>query len=204
MIGAATGQIRTQIKPGSDDLIQLDIPLHIFRHEANVTDYFSAEVQRLDGRRIHQNIEKVMGVEDRQPICGKARHCARWITRKTANVERDFIVEDTNAAAQHGSVTFERRPCKAGSRSKVTFICDPLIFESDSQIKAKVGTHAQAVLREADVLAVAGGDRSYAPEDDLLSECSVLAQDIHRPRRIIQIIADAVEVEAHFNLVLDA
>ena len=86
----------------------MNVPAQIFGNEAGIAARLAAEVERFDGLCVHQHVDEVAMVEHRHAVRVKARDGARRVAREAANVERHFVVEETDVAAHDRPVAFER------------------------------------------------------------------------------------------------
>src|SRR5258708_40801 len=129
MVRATSGQICPQLEPSGNNLIELNVPLKIFGDGTSFPAHSYSEVKWFYGWRIHQHVHKVMAVDYRHAVRGILRHDSRRIAPKTTNVQRDFVIEETDAATQDSSVALKERPRKTGAGREVAFLPNPLIFE---------------------------------------------------------------------------
>src|SRR5205085_7499922 len=183
VIGPARRQVRAQVKPRRDDLIQLNIPSQILRDEARACRS-SSEIERLNWRSVNEHVEEVGAINFSHAVCGVARHSARRIAREAAKVQRNFVVEESYAAAKDRSVAFKRRPCEACARRQVHLIGDALILVAQTKIETKIRAHEQPILREPNILSIIGFNQSRRSKDNALGQCSVLTQDVHGARSV--------------------
>src|SRR6266850_6887506 len=159
-----------------------------------------SEIKRKNRRRVYQDVSEAATIDDGETVRAVARYGTTGILIETANVQRDFIVKNSDAPAYHCAIAPERRPRKAGARRQVLFVGDPLVFITQAQIETQVRTHEPAILSEADVFAIACQNHGLLFEHDSLSQRSVCTEYVDRTRGVIQAITNAVKVKAGFDL----
>src|SRR5882672_1513825 len=127
------------------------------------------------------------------------RNSARRVAIEATNVERHFVMEDTDATAYNCPVAGERRPGKACPRSQVLLAGNLLVFIAQAEIETQIRAHQPAILYEANVLSIVSPNPRGSIKCNPLGEQSIAAQDVDWTRSVVQPVAHAIEIKADFD-----
>src|SRR5687768_13833944 len=93
-------------------------------------------------------IESPRAIQNRQTVRGKSGHDALLILRKDADVDRNLVVEETDAAANHRPLISERQESKTQPRCKVIVLADAVAIPTQAKIDGEPGVCMPGFLRE--------------------------------------------------------
>ncbi len=104
----------------------------------------------------------------------------RWEIRKDGDVDGNFVVEETNAAANRGAIVGGGSVDKAQAGSDIGgFGGDAVVIEADAEIEDQARVNLPAILDEEGQIVVAGGGGKEAVViDDSAAEGGVFAKNI--------------------------
>src|SRR5688572_31222421 len=89
--------------------------------------------------RVQHMSESPRAIHDRQTVGGKRAHDSLLILRKDADVDRNLVVKQTDAAPNHGALIGKRQKRKAQSRREIVVLADAVTIPTQAKINCEPG-----------------------------------------------------------------
>src|SRR5882724_2719649 len=126
-------------------MIGFQTPGQVLRNESSFW-IRASKIQRFDRRAVNQHISEMMTVKNRRTVGLEISNKSSGKSVKAANVQRNFVVKDSDTASYDGFVALFRRPRETGPGSNSQLVRNTLIFVSQSYVDAQVWPKQPTIL----------------------------------------------------------